>query len=81
MLGKGIKCLLGILVLPLIVLIRVYQYAVSPMLGSHCRFFPSCSIYAVESLQRYGPFKGGWLVLRRIGRCHPWCSGGHDPVP
>jgi len=81
MLGASAKWLLGVLSLPLILFIRVYQYAISPMFGSRCRFFPSCSSYAIESLQRYGPFKGGWLALRRIGRCHPWHPGGHDPVP
>lgn len=66
---------------PMIALIRVYQYGVSPLLGSRCRFHPSCSAYSIESLQKYGPFKGGWLALRRIGRCHPWHPGGYDPVP
>ncbi len=76
-----IERLLAVLSWPLIALIRVYQYAISPMLGSRCRFYPSCSAFAVEALQRHGPFKGGWLALRRIGRCHPWHPGGHDPVP
>lgn len=73
--------MLRLLNMPLIALIRVYQYAISPLLGSRCRFYPSCSAYAVESLQRHGPFKGFWLALRRIGRCHPWQPGGYDPVP
>lgn len=66
---------------PLVAMIRIYQYAISPLLGSSCRFHPSCSAYAVESLQKHGPFKGIWLAVRRIGRCHPWHPGGHDPVP
>lgn len=66
---------------PLIFLLKVYQYAISPMLGRSCRFEPSCSNFAIEALQRYGVFKGGWLALRRVGRCHPWHPGGYDPVP
>ena len=66
---------------PLIGLIRGYQYAISPLLGRRCRFFPTCSEYAVESLTRHGPVKGVWLTLRRVGRCHPWHPGGYDPVP
>lgn len=71
----------SLLVAPLVVLIRVYQYAISPMLGRACRFEPSCSEYAVEALKRHGPIKGIWLAVRRIGRCHPWHPGGYDPVP
>jgi hypothetical protein len=67
--------------LPLIWLLRIYQYAISPMLGRSCRFHPSCSEYAVEALQRHGALKGSWLAIRRIGRCHPWHPGGYDPVP
>jgi putative membrane protein insertion efficiency factor len=66
---------------PLIGLIRIYRYAISPMLGNNCRFHPSCSEYAVDALCRYGAGKGLWLALRRIGRCNPWCTGGYDPVP
>lgn len=62
-------------------LIRGYQLAISPMLGNRCRFFPSCSEYALEALQKHGLSKGIWLGLRRVGRCHPWCPGGYDPVP
>jgi len=65
----------------LVLLIKGYRYLISPMLGSNCRFVPSCSEYALEAVQRYGAFKGGWMALKRIGRCHPWCHGGHDPVP
>ncbi|MDP2811179.1 MAG: membrane protein insertion efficiency factor YidD [Rhodocyclaceae bacterium] len=66
---------------PLIALIRTYQVAISPMLGRSCRFHPTCSEYAVESLRRHGPARGLWLAMRRIGRCHPWHPGGYDPVP
>jgi len=62
-------------------LIRVYQYAISPMLGANCRFTPTCSQYGIEAIRKYGPFKGGWMALKRIGRCHPWGKHGHDPVP
>jgi putative membrane protein insertion efficiency factor len=65
----------------LIVPIRVYQLTISRILPPSCRFSPSCSHYAVEALSRHGPLKGGWLALRRIGRCHPWGSSGYDPVP
>jgi putative membrane protein insertion efficiency factor len=68
-------------VAPLIALLRLYKFAVSPMLGNHCRFHPSCSEYAVGALERYGAGRGLWLTLRRIVRCNPWHSGGYDPVP
>ncbi len=66
---------------PLIGLVRVYKYAISPLLGDNCRFYPSCSDYAVEALQRHGLLRGLGLAIRRIGRCHPWHPGGCDPVP
>jgi putative membrane protein insertion efficiency factor len=62
-------------------LIRSYRYSLSPFLGMHCRFHPSCSAYALEALERHGAGRGVWLVLTRIARCHPWHPGGHDPVP
>ena len=71
----------SLLVQPLRWLIRGYQIAISPMLGNRCRFFPSCSEYAIEALEKHGMPKGGWLGVRRIGRCHPWHAGGYDPVP
>jgi uncharacterized protein len=61
--------------------IRGYQLAVSPMLGPRCRFYPSCSCYAHTAVERFGVFRGLLLTLRRIGRCHPFCAGGYDPVP
>ncbi len=60
-------------------LIRAYQLFISPLLGPRCRFYPSCSHYAQEALQIHGLRRGGWLALRRIGRCHPWHPGGVDP--
>lgn len=62
-------------------LIRGYQYLISPVLGNNCRFYPTCSCYAHTAIARFGVFRGGWLALRRIGRCHPWNPGGVDPVP
>jgi uncharacterized protein len=65
----------------LIVLIRVYRWTLSPLLGPSCRFFPSCSAYAEEALEHYGAARGSWLTIRRLSRCHPFCRGGIDPVP
>jgi putative membrane protein insertion efficiency factor len=61
--------------------LRAYQYAVSPLLGRNCRFYPSCSEYAQEAVQKYGTLRGGWLTLKRLARCHPFHPGGVDPVP
>ena len=66
---------------PLIALIRVYQLTISPLLPPSCRYYPSCSAYAVTALQRHGPLRGTWLAARRLGRCHPWTPGGVDHVP
>lgn len=65
----------------LLALIRIYQYAISPFLGRRCRFFPSCSEYTAEALQKYGAVKGIRLGAKRLSRCHPWNPGGFDPVP
>ncbi|WP_273703993.1 membrane protein insertion efficiency factor YidD [Candidatus Accumulibacter vicinus] len=65
----------------LLTLISFYRYAVSPMLGRRCRFFPSCSAYAAEAVEKYGAIKGARLALHRLFRCHPWNPGGFDPVP
>ncbi len=61
--------------------IRFYQYVISPLIGSNCRFQPTCSEYAKQAIELHGPLKGGWLALKRIGRCHPLGSSGYDPVP
>ncbi|MFM7217583.1 MAG: membrane protein insertion efficiency factor YidD [Bacteroidota bacterium] len=62
-------------------LIRFYQSAISPLLRSSCRFDPTCSHYGLQAIRKYGPFKGGYLTLRRLLRCHPWGGHGYDPVP
>lgn len=62
-------------------LIRSYQLLISPLLGPRCRFYPSCSHYAITALRMHGPVRGGWLAARRIIRCHPLNPGGYDPVP
>ncbi|MEL6864556.1 MAG: membrane protein insertion efficiency factor YidD [Bacteroidota bacterium] len=61
--------------------IRFYQIAISPLLGSNCRFTPTCSNYMLQAIEEWGVFKGIWLGAKRIGKCHPWGSHGHDPVP
>ena len=63
------------------VLIRCYQWFISPLIGPHCRFHPTCSTYALEAIERHGALRGSWLGARRICRCHPWNEGGYDPVP
>jgi uncharacterized protein len=65
----------------LVWLLRAYQLLLSPMLGQNCRFYPSCSNYAIEALRTHGAARGGWLAVRRVCRCHPWNAGGVDPVP
>ncbi len=64
-----------------IVLIKIYQYFISPLTGASCRYTPTCSQYAVEAIKKYGGFKGGWLTIKRIASCNPWGGHGHDPVP
>ena len=61
--------------------IAFYRYAISPLLPSRCRYYPTCSAYADEAIRRYGAIRGGWLALKRLGRCHPWGAHGLDPVP
>lgn len=64
-----------------ITLVKLYQKTLGPLFGNCCRFYPSCSTYAIESLQKYGYWKGGWLIIKRVVRCQPLYSGGIDPVP
>jgi putative membrane protein insertion efficiency factor len=65
----------------LLALLRAYQYAIRPLLGANCRFYPSCSEYAREAIERHGAGRGSWLSARRLARCHPYHPGGYDPVP
>ena len=61
--------------------IRTYQRVLSPLMGSNCRYYPSCSRYAYEAIEIHGAARGSWMGVKRIGRCHPWHEGGFDPVP
>ena len=64
-----------------LIIIRIYQKTISRVLPPSCRFEPSCSVYGYEAVEKYGVLKGGWMAIRRIGRCHPMNPGGYDPVP
>ena len=75
------RILLKLLALPFIGLILIYQKVISPWMGPQCRYTPTCSQYSVEAFQKYGLFKGFWLTIKRISRCHPWGGSGYDPVP
>ncbi|NJK96501.1 MAG: membrane protein insertion efficiency factor YidD [Bacteroidetes bacterium] len=66
---------------PFILLVRIYQYTLSPFLGGRCRYVPSCSEYSIEAYKKHGPFKGTYLSVKRILSCHPWGGHGYDPVP
>jgi len=75
------KWILKILSYPFIWLIKIYQLVLSPIIGPKCRFTPTCSHYAVDAFKKYGVFKGFWLAVKRISKCHPWGGSGYDPVP
>ncbi|MGM0546184.1 MAG: membrane protein insertion efficiency factor YidD [Bacteroidota bacterium] len=62
-------------------LVRLYQLIISPWMPSSCRYHPTCSQYSIEAFQKHGALKGLWLTIKRVGSCHPWSKGGHDPVP
>ena len=64
----------------MILFIRAYQLLLSPLLGPSCRFYPSCSQYAIEAIEKYGFWRGGWMTTKRLGKCHPFHPGGYDPV-
>lgn len=70
-----------ILIAPFLALIKVYQWVISPLTPATCRFEPTCSHYALEALKVHGLFRGAWLAIKRIGKCHPWGDSGYDPVP
>lgn len=80
-LNKIIEFLINGLTAILILLIKFYRNSISPMLPGCCRYTPTCSQYAMEAIKKYGPFKGTFLSIRRILRCHPWGGSGYDPVP
>jgi uncharacterized protein len=65
----------------MVMIIRMYKNFISPLLPLSCRYYPTCSEYGIEAIKRHGPFKGGWLTLKRIVSCNPWGGHGHDPVP
>ncbi len=79
MIHKWINLLLRLPAMVLVCLVRAYQWLLSPLLGRHCRFEPTCSQYFIEAVRKYGAVRGTWRGLRRILRCHPWHPGGHDP--
>ena len=64
-----------------VVLIKIYQYTLGPLLGGACRFYPSCSEYTLQAIIRFGVIRGGWMGAKRIARCNPWVAGGYDPCP
>jgi putative membrane protein insertion efficiency factor len=65
----------------LVSIVKAYQLVLSPFFGQQCRFYPTCSHYAVEAIQKHGALRGSYYTVRRLLRCHPWCDGGHDPIP
>ena len=65
----------------LVLVLRAYRRVISPLYGDVCRYYPSCSAYALDAVEIHGALRGGWLAARRLGRCHPWAAGGVDPVP
>lgn len=75
------RALMRVLALPLIGLVQLYRLFLSPFVGQHCRFTPTCSQYAIEALKVHGAVRGSYLAAHRLSRCHPWCEGGYDPVP
>ncbi|MCG8590550.1 MAG: membrane protein insertion efficiency factor YidD [Proteobacteria bacterium] len=72
---------MNVAVKPMVVVLSAYRRWLSPLLGHHCRFSPTCSAYAIGVLERHGVLRGSWLAMRRVARCHPFHEGGFDPVP
>lgn len=79
--GGNMKYISKMIAAPFILLIKLYQWIISPWLGPKCRYTPTCSAYTIEAIQKYGVIKGIWLGVKRLSRCHPWGGHGHDPVP
>ncbi|MFO0835023.1 MAG: membrane protein insertion efficiency factor YidD [Phycisphaerales bacterium] len=79
--GRWAVWLRRLCVWPLVLLVRIYQGTLSPVVGRQCRYVPTCSNYAIDALNEFGPIKGSWLALRRVLRCHPFARGGYDPAP
>lgn len=75
------KAIIKLVTFPFIIVIKIYQILISPLFPSSCRYTPTCSQYSLETLKKYGLFRGGWLGIKRISKCHPWGGSGHDPVP
>jgi hypothetical protein len=75
------KLIRNIFTFILVGIISLYKLLISPLLGPACRFTPTCSVYSMEAIKKYGPIKGTWLAIKRISSCHPWGRHGHDPVP
>lgn len=75
---RTIRLILGF---PIIVLVKFYQWIISPLLPQSCRYTPTCSVYMIDAIKVWGPIRGTWLGLKRIASCHPWGGHGHDPVP
>lgn len=80
-LRRAVSGLSRLLARPLVWLVQLYRLTLSPFVGQHCRFTPTCSQYAIEALEVHGAVKGSVLAAHRLSRCHPWCAGGYDPVP
>ncbi|MCS6796404.1 MAG: membrane protein insertion efficiency factor YidD [Raineya sp.] len=78
---KGFRFLQKIPASIAILLVKFYQIAISPWFPASCRYMPTCSVYMIEAIKKYGFFKGFWLGLKRLSRCHPWGGSGYDPVP
>lgn len=78
---KPVKTILKLLSYPFIFIIKLYQWVISPWFGPKCRYTPTCSHYAIGAFKKHGVFKGFWLAVKRIARCHPWGGSGYDPVP
>ncbi|HZH87752.1 MAG TPA: membrane protein insertion efficiency factor YidD [Chitinophagaceae bacterium] len=81
MIRKVLKGISAVFKFVFLLIIQFYQQVISPILGPSCRYTPTCSQYAKEAIQKYGPLKGGWLAIKRIVSCNPWGGHGHDPVP